>query len=190
MSKAPILYLASGSPRRQELLGEHGITFKLIQHNCDEESVNPKNFSSAESYVRYLAQQKASSTDINNDWVLSADTIVVHENTILPKPKNLEEAELFLTRLSASTHKVLTAYCLFHRKNKQMISRVNRSSVTFNDISHEDIQQYVHDKKPLDKAGGYGIQELPDHFVKRYTGSIYTIIGLPIYSVLKSLKSL
>lgn len=181
--------LASGSPRRKEILETFHIKFEQIPHHFDETSLHPDEYANKVDYVKKLAYLKALSV-VNhaNDWVLTADTIVVYQNIVLNKPKNLEEACSFLKKLSNSTHQVLSAFCLKHANQKKSYIRCDVATLTFNKISEHDISHYVYTYSPLDKAGGYGIQELPKNFVHHIDGSRYTVIGLPIYQLKSVIK--
>ena len=113
-----------------------------------------------------------------NCFIISADTMVVLDNKIYGKPKNEEQAVEMLKELSGKTHFVVTAVTVLDSDTKRALSEVVKTYVTFQNLSNELINSYVKLRKPLDKAGAYGIQELPEGFVKSYTGSLKNIIGL------------
>jgi septum formation protein len=183
------IYLASGSPRRQDILNKFGISFKLTSHSFDETSLNPKAFNSVAAYVKSLAKSKALSVQhIKKDWVLAADTIVVHNNNILNKPPSYDAAIAYLSQLSNSKHSVLSAICMYNPKTKRCFTRCEKATIIFNPLTNKEIQTYVYEKHPLDKAGGYGLQEIPHHFIKSVSGSKYTVIGLPIHLLKKVIK--
>lgn len=188
MSNTFQLCLASASPRRQAILKAFSVPFRCIQHQFDEQSVSPDDFSTSAKYVRHLAKQKALSTQEGHHWVLAADTIVVHQNRILGKPRDHNEAFQYLSALNNDCHQVMTAFCLYNQALNKHVCQLNKSQVCFNDLSDSDLKHYINTFKPFDKAGAYGIQEVPTHFIRSFSGSKYTIIGLNIKSVLKRIK--
>ena len=176
------IHLASGSPRRQDILNQFNIAYSLTSHAFNEDTLNPKSFSTMPDYVKTLAKSKALSVKhIKKDWILAADTIVVVNQTILNKPASYEIAKAYLNTLSNTQHYVLSAFCMFNPETNVCFTRCAKATISFNLLSPNDIKTYVHEKKPLDKAGAYGLQEIPRHFVKSVTGSKYTVIGLPIH---------
>ncbi|MDC0036627.1 Maf family protein [bacterium] len=185
----PLLYLASNSPRRSSILTKFGLDHRIILHSFDENSLIFEQSPSSRAFVRELSKQKALSINTPySSWILTADTCVVFQDRLLGKPSSLNEACHFLDTLQGHTHVVLTAFCLYHQQQQRLIQHVRSSQVTFNSLTRTQIEHYVYSKKPLDKAGAYGIQECPLFFIKKYTGSKYTIIGLPIYTVLAAIK--
>ncbi len=185
----PLLYLASQSPRRSSILTTFGLDHRVISHSFDESSLVFKQASSSRSFVRELSKQKALSINTSySSWILTADTCVFFQDRLLGKPSSLNEACHFLDTLQGHTHMVITAFCLYHQQQERLIQHVRSSQVTINTLTKPQIEHYVYSKKPLDKAGAYGIQECPSFFIKNYTGSKYTIIGLPIYTVLAAIK--
>ncbi|MBI60370.1 septum formation protein Maf [bacterium] len=184
----PKLLLASSSPRRRDILKQFGYTFSCIQHSFDETSLCFADFSSARSYVKELAKQKALSIlNTSDDIVLTADTIVIFNNQCLGKPKNKAEASAYLSLLQGNTHSVISAFCLFYKHIKPIV-RSALCNVTFNPLNDTQIETYITTKNPYDKAGGYGIQDCPNSFINHYSGSIYTIMGLPIYQLNQTIK--
>ena len=184
-----VIYLASHSPRRHQLLREFGIQHKIVDHLFDEESLDPNTFLNKETYVKKLALNKAESViNLQNNWILSADTIVVFNNRVFNKPTDLNQAISYLETLSGNKHQVMTAFCLLNKKLNKKIVRCAKATITFNKLSKDQIKDYVFKSKPLDKAGGYAIQELPSGFVKKCTGSKFTVIGLPIFMLKRVIK--
>ena len=181
--------MASHSPRRHEILTDHNIKFNVISHQYDETLLQLNTFPSVSKYVKELAKCKAMSINFTKPcWILAADTVVFHKNHLLPKPSNLDTAVTYLNQLANSTHQVYTAFCLFNPYTKTTFLRCDSASLTFNPISKAEIQHYVNTKRPLDKAGGYGLQEIPTYFVRTLSGSKYTVIGLPIYHLKNVIK--
>ncbi len=182
------LILASASPRRKEILTEYGYKFKVITSNYEEKSnqKNPKKL--AVTYAESKAQDVFNSLEEKEDKiVLGADTVVFYKGEILGKPKNEEDAFITLKKLSNKTHKVITGYAIVGNdfiKKGYVVSKVR-----FNELSNEQIKEYIKTKSPLDKAGAYGIQ---DDFplVKKYKGSLKNIIGLPIEKISKKIDKI
>lgn len=172
------IILASKSPRRQELIRTLGLPFEIIPSNYDE-NLEGKKF----TYELIESVSKNKALDVVNKLnedaiVIGADTVVVLGNEILLKPKSEQDAINDLQRLSNKTHKVVTSITVIDVKSKKSITESTTSQVTFHKLSKEQIEHYVKTKKPLDKAGSYGIQELDDSFVKALEGSKNNVIGL------------
>lgn len=173
-----MLYLASGSPRRQELLTQLGVRFERIVPGIEEQRLPQEP---ASQYVVRLAREKAlagvamAERDLP---VLGADTIVVLNGQVLEKPKNEAEAGAMLRLLSGQTHQVMTAVALADRA--QTLDCLVMTDVTFRVLSDEDIAGYVASGEPMDKAGAYGIQGLGGCFVRKINGSYHAVVGLPL----------
>jgi MAF protein len=185
------IYLASGSPRRQELLTQLGVKFEKIVPGIEEQR-NPQE--SAPQYVTRLAQEKAQAgvAMVNRNLpVLGADTIVILNGEVLEKPRDAAHAASMLRRLSGNTHQVMTAVALADRQN--MLDCLVVTEVTFRVLSEHDIAGYVASGEPLDKAGAYGIQGLGGCFVRKINGSYHAVVGLPLvetYELLGNFNSL
>lgn len=170
------IILASASPRRKHILDEMGLDFEIIPSDY-EETLDNLNFSYEK--IEDLAYSKAKSVQEKTDnehLILSADTVVVLENKILGKPTDKQDAVAMLTSLSGKKHSVVTSICVIKNGTKKVLSTT--SYVEFEQLSDDLILNYIASYKPFDKAGSYGIQELPDGFVKAIEGSFYNIIGL------------
>lgn len=174
--------LASASPRRRELFSLIVPEFD-VQPSGSEEKFNMSLF--PEHVACSVAESKCDEVFLKNSeaTVVGCDTIVVFEGEILGKPRNAEEATRTLKRLSGKTHFVITAVCI-RNKRKKLID-FEKTEVRFNDLSDEFIRIYVDSGSPLDKAGGYGIQD--GGFVKEYFGSYTNVVGLPVTLVKKML---
>ena len=174
------LYLASGSPRRRELLTQIGVPFSAVSADIDE---TPLSQESPAAYVERLARGKAAA---GRDVVLSdapfcvlgADTAVVLDGKILGKPVDEADACAMLKMLSGCEHEVLTAIALLDGERCE--SRVVRSVVRFRPISSDEAAAYWASGEPRDKAGGYGIQGLGAVFVAGLNGSYSAVVGLPL----------
>ncbi|ELY4320910.1 nucleoside triphosphate pyrophosphatase [Cronobacter turicensis] len=172
------LYLASGSPRRQELLGMLGVTFERLVPGVEEQRALQE---APQDYVTRLARDKAragvalAARDLP---VLGADTIVVLDGDVLEKPRDADHAAEMLRRLSGQTHEVMTAVALADKQRVR--ERLVMTRVTFRALTAQDIAAYVESGEPMDKAGAYGIQGLGGCFVRRIEGSYHAVVGLPL----------
>ena len=173
-----MLYLASGSPRRQELLTQLGVRFERIVPGIEEQR---RAQEPASQYVSRLAREKAQAgvaMAARDLPVLGADTIVVLNGQVLEKPRDEAEAGAMLKRLSGQTHQVMTAVAIADRG--QILDCLVMTDVTFRVLSDEDIAGYVACGEPMDKAGAYGIQGLGGRFVRKINGSYHAVVGLPL----------
>jgi len=173
------LFLASKSPRRKQLLEEMGYCFEIV--NTDVEEIYPEHLTPIQ-VVEYLSQLKL--TPINfaaypeNALFISCDTIVVLEDLILGKPATEAEAIGMLRRLSGKTHQVISGITIASLNQK--ITEHNITEVTFKKLSEEEIQYYITNYQPYDKAGAYGIQEWIGLIgVTAINGCFYNVMGLP-----------
>ncbi|MFC0428301.1 Maf family nucleotide pyrophosphatase [Chryseobacterium scophthalmum] len=182
------ILLASQSPRRKELLSSLGFDFEVVKIDCEE--ILPENIK-IEAAAAYLSELKANTfRNLQNDEVLlTADTVVANENQFLGKPKNEIEAKEMLKSLSGKIHQVYTGITI--KTLDKIITETDVADVEFDEISDEEINFYIKNYQPFDKAGGYGIQEwLGMAKIKKINGSFYTIMGLPTHLVYKILKEL
>ena len=180
LNKYPII-LASGSPRRKQLLEQIDLEFEVVPSQIYEDfslNLSPTDF------VEYYAQEKAK--DVANSypdkWVIGADTIVVFESHILGKPKNEKDSFQMLKRLSGNTHQVITGVSIQNIKQDISDSFHERTNVTFNTLSDNIITYYIETYKPFDKAGSYGIQDWFSVCVNRIDGCFYNVMGFPLSS--------
>lgn len=176
-----MIYLASASPRRRELLAQIGVSFAVLAQQVDE---SVRDSESPENYVRRIAEAKAKAALRDSRRalaipVLSADTTVVQGDAILGKPQSLPEAQAMLGRLSGQSHQVLTAITV--AQHDRTCTRVVSTSVTFRAISDAEIGAYWESGEPQDKAGAYGIQGRAALFVESITGSYSNVVGLPLF---------
>jgi septum formation protein len=176
---AESLILASGSPRRRELLSSLGIRFEVIIAEVEEEDVS---MSDPESLVRLNARSKAGwvADRFPQRFVLGADTTVFLDGHIFNKPRDLDESRSMLVCLSGRTHRVYTGLALINRALGQEEIEVVASEVTFLKLDAGVIEAYLGAVNTLDKAGGYAIQECGEKIVAGYSGSLSNIIGLPL----------
>lgn len=179
--------LASNSPRREELLRGIDIDFEVkVLPDIDESY--PDNIPS-EEIAEFVAIKKAKpyAASLHEDeLLLTADTIVLLEDTVLGKPANKKEAKQMLRQLSGKTHRVITGVCLTSTKKQTSFSAT--SDVEFGKLTDQEIEYYVERYSPMDKAGAYGVQEWIGYVaVKQINGSYYNIMGLPIQRVYREL---
>ncbi|MDO4696685.1 MAG: Maf family protein [Neisseria sp.] len=184
MINRPTVYLASGSPRRREILENLGFSVERLSSDIDETPFANEN---AERYVLRMAQEKNRAAlhirQATHDTpppfpVLSADTAVALNGYILGKPENNRQAAEMLRSLSGGTHQVLTAVCIsFQGRTKHC---VQISNVFFKTLSETEIAAYIRSGEPTDKAGAYGIQGLGGVFIDHLSGSFTGVMGLPV----------
>jgi septum formation protein len=187
------LILASASPRRAEILRNAGFVLDVCPTDVDE---TPLPNERAEDYVRRLAEDKArvalehQGRDATPCIVLGADTTVVASNQMLGKPANEEDARRMLRLLSGQTHQVLTGLSLIRSADRQSISCVEITRVTFAQLSESEIDEYVASGEPFDKAGGYAIQGIGGRYVIRIEGCYFNVMGLPLSRLWSMLSDL
>ena len=185
------LILASNSPRRKKILSDLGLNFEVVPSNYDEKLEDDIFFYYK---IEDLATQKCLDVVRRSDKdsvVLAADTVVVLHNKILGKPKSKEDAFKMLKSLSGATHSVVTSICGINTKLNTAALLSTTSYVRFTNWSDKMINEYIEKFNPLDKAGSYGIQELPEGYLDKYEGSFENIVGLcpeSVKAVLNQLK--
>ena len=181
------ILLASQSPRRKSLILKLNKDFETTSPTF-EEKLDTDNYS--DEKIESLSHQKALSVlneqKPQNSLIISADTVVVLDNKILGKPQNKEHAKEMLRALSAKKHFVVTAITIIDSDTKKEYSNITKTFVTFCDLSDELIDKYIEEKKPLDKAGAYGIQEMGPEYINSVEGDLENVIGLST----KALKNL
>lgn len=185
------IVLASKSPRRQELLKGIGVDFTILTKDFDESY--PSRLPLLE-VAPFLSLKKAKAFEDNelpeNFMVITADTVVIAENEILGKPKDRDDAFRMLELLSGKTHKVVTGVTVHAKDFTKTFSVI--SKVAFDNLDNQEIEYYVDNYKPYDKAGAYGIQEWIGYIgVSCVEGSYFNVMGLPtrkLYIVLKNIR--
>jgi septum formation protein len=187
-----MIYLASASPRRQELLRQLGIEFDVMPSNILE--VREAGEAPAQ-YVTRVAGDKARRVaqlvrerGLPAHPVLGADTEVVLDGEILGKPENAAHGTDMLRRLAGRTHEVLSGVCVWHREKEY--TALSTSRVTFRPLTEQEIAQYWQTGEPLGKAGAYAIQGRAAAFIAKLEGSYSGVMGLPLYELDNILKSL
>lgn len=187
-SNIPKIILASKSPRRQELLRQMDIDFRIVLKEVDE---SYPEYLSPEEVAVYIAEKKAKAYDdiLTDEAVLTADTIVCIDGLILGKPNDAAHGVEMLQRLSGRVHKVITGVCIVYKNEYNLFHDV--SEVFFRTLSNEEITTYVEKYKPFDKAGSYGIQEwMGITAIQRIEGSYTNVVGLPTEKVYQQLLRL
>jgi len=191
MTAAVQLYLASQSPRRQTLLAQIGVDFRVLVPDVNE---TPWARETARNYVARIARAKASvgwmricADGMQRYPVLAADTAVIVGRRIFGKPITDEAAQGMLKTLSGCTHQVLTAIAITYENRMQIATSV--SSVKFRRLSDAEITRYVASGEPQDKAGGYAVQGLAATFIARLEGSYSGVMGLPLFETARLLKT-
>jgi septum formation protein len=181
------IILASGSPRRHALLSSIGVPHDVVPSTIDEVfDFTITASAAAEKLAREKAREVAQR--VHFDLLIAADTIVVLEGELLAKPSNKIEAFEMLQKLSANTHEVITGVTLLTPSTERTFSVSTK--VTFEQLTDSEIEAYVDTGSPMDKAGGYGIQDdLGSLFVKHINGDYYNVVGLPLQQVYSELKS-
>lgn len=181
------LILASGSPRRKEILEQVGISFEVMKSDVEEviTKTDPAEI------VMELSRQKAEDVFGKLDdpaIVLGADTVVAYDGKILGKPEDEEDAKAMLRMLSGKKHSVFTGVTLVSKKGIE--SFYEETLVEFYPMNEEEIEAYVLSGEPMDKAGAYGIQGKAAAFIKGIQGDYYNVVGLPIAKVIINLQKM
>ena len=179
------IILASSSPRRADILKKHNIEFKIIPSPYVEDH-STTDFSY--DFIENLAYNKAKAVvPLVNEQslIVGADTIVVLDGKILGKPNGYDGAFEMLKNLSGKTHHVVTAIAIINSTTGDYKIKSTTSEVVFENLTDEQIKYYIDNFKPFDKAGSYGIQEMPDGYIKSFTGDLENIIGISSKTLLE-----
>lgn len=181
----PKIILASGSPRRRDLLTGAGYTFEVRVPDVDE---TPPPEMRVEEVPEHLARKKAAAVSESGAVIIAADTVVLLDGEILGKPVDEEDAVRMLQRLSGRTHTVVSGVCI--RRDDALDSFSTSTDVVFRPLTDEQIRHYVAEFKPFDKAGSYAIQEWIGFIgIEGIRGDYYNVMGLPIGEVALRLGS-
>ncbi len=188
---APVLLLASASPRRAELLDQIGLPYICQPADIDE---TPRSGEHPTDYVQRMAREKASRVQSGLDAqrpapvIIGADTTVVVDDAMLAKPENAADGQQMLLTLSGRSHLVLTGLCVMRGSDSRV--QAVQSQVWFRQLSAAEAQAYWATGEPADKAGGYGIQGIGGIFISKIVGSYSNIVGLPVQEVEAALVAL
>ncbi len=183
------LILASGSPRRAEMMARITSEFRIMLPDIDETMADSE---SPSEMVERLALEKAQVIiqKTNGEFpVLAADTIVVHDR-VLGKPTDEEDAYRMLQKLADDSHYVITGVAIIHPGNSKSVSFTEKTEVFFGPISNSEIRAYIKGGEPMDKAGAYGIQGAGGCFITKINGCFYNVMGFPLNRIYTSLKEL
>lgn len=181
----PPLILASGSPRRSEILTSVGWTFTKSVPDIDE---SERGGESPEDYVQRLAGEKAAvvSSLHSESLILAADTTVVVDNTMLAKPVDIEDAKRMLRMLSGRWHDVLTGISVC--RNGSTSVAIERTGVKFIEMSEQEVNFLAENGDPLDKAGAYAVQAQAALFIEQIRGDYWNVVGLPVHLVYRTIR--
>ncbi|SFE32574.1 Maf family protein [Peptostreptococcus sp. D1] len=204
------LILASNSPRRKDLMKQAGLDFSVKTSNINERLIEDKllkniyekkPYEQAHDLTRKLSFEKANAAlmeiccdndlECENIVVIGSDTVVVCEEKILGKPLSRQDAYDTLVYLCGKKHRVYTSFCLLSKNKKRIVTSYTEVEFyKYDDKTKDIIKKYVESGAPLDKAGSYGIQDYGSLLVKEIKGDYYTVVGFPISSVYRELKSI
>lgn len=187
------IILGSGSPRRKELLSQIGVPFEVRVSEKEEiyTQTIPKEI--VKELALMKAENVASEIPAKNTIVIGADTVVVHQDQILGKPKDEQDAFRMIQSLQGDVHQVYTGVAILDFDGdgeKTVISHAVETRVSVNPMSEEEIWKYVQSKEPMDKAGAYGIQGKFSAFIEKIEGDYFNVVGLPVSYVYQMLKQL
>ena len=186
------IILASGSPRRRELLDQIGLKYKVEVSNTDESQLQADQIP-IHLYVQELAYLKAAAVakahrKDTDTLIIGADTVVYHNSEILGKPKDKIEAFKMLMSLSGKTHRVYTGFCIMDPGTAEAVCDREITQVTFKKLTKEQVVRYIQTGEPFDKAGGYGIQGLGSVLVDHIEGDYANVVGLPLSKLCEKLE--
>ena len=188
LKQKPKIILASGSPRRRELLAQMGITFEVMTSSVYEDfSINK----TPNKFVEFYAEEKAKEISMKNSEsiVIGADTVVVLNGNILGKPNSFDEAFSMLSNLSNCVHSVYTGVSLQWIQKSISNTFHSKTDVTVKTLTIEEIEYYIEAYNPFDKAGSYGIQDWFSVCVKKIEGCYFNVMGLPLNRLYTELEA-
>jgi septum formation protein len=179
------IILASKSPRRKSILEQVGLKFSIVVSDFDEETIK---FKTPQEMVKKLSFEKAKIVAAKNPKavIIGADTTVIFKKEIIGKPRSKSDAIRILNLLSGNVHEIVTGFTVMEGK-KSITGHVS-SKAKFKKLSDQEIKAYVATGEPMDKAGGYGIQDKGGLFIEEIEGDYFNVVGLPISAVAKALK--
>ena len=194
MKKVPLV-LASRSPRRAEILRQIGIVFKVLESTFEEkEKANAKDETEVIKLVIENAKGKALNVanKVKEGVVVGVDTLVFYNGEIIGKPKNKKNAFRILSTLSGTKHTVFSGIALVKKEkdSSRLVFDFEKTYVYMRNATLEELEEYIRSGEPLDKAGGYGIQEKGAIFMEKIEGDFSNVVGLPIPKLLKLSKEL
>jgi len=181
------IILASASPRRKKLLEQIGLPIKVVPSNIDEK-LNPRLKPKGQAEELSLEKAQTVAEKYPDAIIIAADTIVYIQGDILGKPKNLEDARRMIKKLQGKTHSVITGFTILHKASQKSITDSVETAVTFRKLKESEIKNYIKIEKPLDKAGGYGVQGAGALLLESINGDFFNVVGLPLSKVIPLLK--
>jgi nucleoside triphosphate pyrophosphatase len=183
------IILASESPRREKLLREAGVNFRVIAPKVDEkEGADAPHLTPAEIALNNaVLKARNISARYPEEWVLAADTVVVLEGQVIGKPVNMSHAREIIDRLNGRTHQVITAVFFMRERPFHQVPFYDISKVTFHRLTPSLRDLYLESIDPLDKAGAYAVQEKSDALIKKIEGSRTNVMGLPLEKLMEVL---
>ncbi|WP_431136910.1 Maf-like protein [Psychroserpens mesophilus] len=183
------LILASGSPRRQQFFNDLGLDFEIRLKPVHEDYPNRLKHFEISDYLSQLKALPFKDELQPNDILITSDTIVWNDNKALGKPVSKEDAYNMLQSMSNKTHEVITSVCFTTTSTQKTVNAITK--VTFKPLSEDEINYYIDNFKPFDKAGAYGIQEWIGHIgITSIEGSYFNVVGLPTHLVYKTLNNM
>ncbi|MBP5426910.1 MAG: septum formation inhibitor Maf [Clostridiales bacterium] len=184
------IFLASGSPRRRELLRNIGLKFEVVKSNFDENTVDFER--TPQELAESLAYGKAKNVKslVDQGIIIGADTLVTLDNKVYGKPRDSKEAFDMLKSLSDKTHEVITGVVLIDTVTNEVLVEHEITKVTFNRLTNEEITAYIKSNDYQGKAGAYGIQNRGAVLIKKVDGCYFNVVGLPIGRVCRMLKDM
>ncbi len=183
------IILASQSPRRKQLLKQLGLKFEVRPSEYEEDMSARKD---PYELVKFLALNKAKDVikHYKNAIIIGSDTIIIHKNHIIGKPRDKDQARKMLRCLSGNEHEVATGFAVIDTENNKIINDFNTAKVKFRELSDQEIEDYVNTGEPLDKAGSYGIQSKGAILIESVKGDYFSVVGLPIGKIYLALREL
>jgi septum formation protein len=190
-SEPSSLVLASASPRRRELLASLGIDFTVVPSRAPETLLADE---SPRQHVMRLSREKALEVagreDVPGRWFIGSDTVVVRDSEILGKPADAEQAAAMLRSLSGRSHRVLSGYAIYDRRNDRLEVNAAETRVRFKELTEWEIAGYIATGEPFGKAGSYAIQGIGAFMIPAIEGSYSNVVGLPLCEVVATLERL
>lgn len=186
------LILASGSPRRRELLEMMNLDFKVIVSNSDETFEKGLTIEEQSKRLAYIKAKAVFDETQGDREVIGSDTMVIKGNKIYGKPHTKQEAMEMLRDLSDSKHQVITSICVLSEKNGVYKEQIDYdiADVYFKKMTDEEIESWIEKDKPYDKAGGYAVQSAFGVHIDKINGNFFTVMGLPIHKLYDMLKNI
>ena len=182
-----MIILASGSPRRRELMKLISEDFKVIPADCDETVSETLTARETAEYLSKIKGDALKSKMSQNDLIISADTVVSVNDEILGKPADKADARRMITLLSGKTHSVFTGVTL--TRGEKQVTFSEKTDVTFFELTENEIEEYIGTDEPYDKAGAYGIQGKAAVLIKGINGDYFNVVGFPVARIKREIEN-